>query len=82
MTATTPWQGRAAQSTPSPPPRARVQVSEEAILAWADEKEHAAAEERVYLEKASDLVKWLREDEDDDDGDDDEDEDEDEEGDE
>lgn len=41
-----------------------MQVSEEAILAWADEKEHAAPEERAYLEKASDLVAWLREDED------------------
>ncbi len=50
-------------------------LSEEAILAWADEKQHADAEDRVYLLKAQKFVEWLREDDDDDDDDDDDEED-------
>lgn len=47
-------------------------VSEEAFIAWADEKEHADASEKVYLQKAAKFIEWLRtadsdeEDEDDD----------------
>ena len=36
-------------------------VEEEAILAWADEKEGAPPEERVFLERAAEFVDWLRE---------------------
>jgi translation initiation factor eIF-2B subunit epsilon len=35
-------------------------VGEEAILQWADEKEHAEAEEKAFLELAAPLVAWLR----------------------
>jgi len=43
-------------------------VSEEAFLAWAEEKEHAEADERVYLDQAAKFMEWLREaDEEDDD---------------
>lgn len=35
-------------------------VHEEAFLAWADEKQHADAAEKVYLSKASQFIDWLR----------------------
>jgi len=61
-------------------------VSEEAFIAWADEKEHAEEHDRAYLKKAAKFIEWLRtadEDEDEDeDEDDDDDEDDDEEDDE
>lgn len=36
-------------------------LEEAAIMAWAAEKEHAEAHERLHLDKASEFVKWLRE---------------------
>ena len=36
-------------------------VSEDAFLKWADEKAHAEAEDRVFLDKAAEFLKWLRE---------------------
>ena len=36
-------------------------VEEEALLAWADEKANADADERKFLEKAMPLIEWLRE---------------------
>ena len=36
-------------------------LSEEALVAWADEKENASEEERVFLSKAAVFMKWLRE---------------------
>ena len=36
-------------------------VSEEALLQWADEKEHASEDERAFLAKAAQLIQWLRE---------------------
>ena len=36
-------------------------VEEESLLAWADEKAHADASERRFLEKAMPLIQWLRE---------------------
>jgi len=35
-------------------------VSEEAVLQWADEKELADEEEKVYLKKAEPFIEWLR----------------------
>ena len=35
-------------------------VDEDAFAAWADEKAHADASERVYLEKAGPFLEWLR----------------------
>jgi translation initiation factor eIF-2B subunit epsilon len=36
-------------------------VEEGALLAWADEKAGASPEERVFLERAAPLIRWLRE---------------------
>ena len=36
-------------------------VEEAAVIKWADEKELAEQHERVYLDKASEFVTWLRE---------------------
>ena len=36
-------------------------LSEEAILTWADEKEHADEEEKFLLKKAQAFIDWLRE---------------------
>ncbi|KAF5828895.1 hypothetical protein DUNSADRAFT_16852 [Dunaliella salina] len=36
-------------------------VSEEAILAWADEKQLAEEEEKVFVKKAERFLQWLRE---------------------
>ena len=36
-------------------------LSEEALVAWADEKDNASEEERVFLSKAAAFMKWLRE---------------------
>ncbi len=47
-------------------------VSEEACIAWADEKEHADESEKVYLKKAGDFITWLQEAEEDEDDDDEE----------
>lgn len=52
-------------------------MSEEALLAWADEKKDADESELVYLKKASQFIEWLRTADDDEDEDDDKDEDED-----
>lgn len=35
-------------------------LSEEALLSWADEKEHADEDERRFLKKAAPLIDWLR----------------------
>lgn len=48
-------------------------VEEGAMLAWAAEKEHAEAHERVYVDKASEFLQWLREAEEEEEDDDDED---------
>ena len=50
-------------------------LSEEAVLAWADEKEGADEKDRAYLAKAQAFVDWLREEEEDEDEDEDEDDD-------
>lgn len=44
-------------------------VSEDAFMAWADEKAHADESERVYLNRAAGFIEWLRtaDEEDDDD---------------
>ncbi|CAG9467533.1 unnamed protein product [Pedinophyceae sp. YPF-701] len=48
-------------------------VSEDALLAWADEKAQATEDERVWLNRAGAFIEWLKEsDEEDDDDDDDE----------
>jgi translation initiation factor eIF-2B subunit epsilon len=47
-------------------------LSEEAVLAWADEKEGADEKDRAYLAKAQAFVDWLREEEDEDEEDEDE----------
>ncbi|KAK9794959.1 hypothetical protein WJX73_003563 [Symbiochloris irregularis] len=47
-------------------------VEEGAMLAWAAEKEHAEAHERVYVDKASEFLQWLREAEEEEEDDDDE----------
>ena len=49
-------------------------VSEDAFLKWADEKAHAEAEDRVFLDKAAEFLKWLREAETEEEGSDEEDE--------
>ena len=49
-------------------------VEEAAVLAWAEEKKLAEAQERVFLEKSGEFIKWLREAEEEDDDDEDEDE--------
>ena len=36
-------------------------MEEGALLAWADEKAGASAEERAFLERAAPLIRWLRE---------------------
>ena len=36
-------------------------ISEEAILSWAEEKESAEEEDKVFLEKARPFVAWLAE---------------------
>ena len=41
-------------------------LSEEALVAWADEKENATEEERSFLVKAAPFIQWLREAESDD----------------
>jgi NDP-sugar pyrophosphorylase family protein len=48
-------------------------LSEDAVLAWADEKEGADERDRVYLAKAQPFVDWLREDEEDEDEEEDDD---------
>lgn len=50
-------------------------LSEEALVAWADEKENATEEERIFLTKAAPFIQWLREAESEDNDDDDEDDD-------
>ena len=47
-------------------------LSEEALVAWADEKENATEEERVFMTKAAPFIQWLREAESEEDDDDDE----------
>ncbi len=53
-----------------------LQVSEDALLAWADEKAHADPEERRYVDMpdVAKFIEWLREDEDEDEDDDEDDE--------
>lgn len=34
-------------------------LSEESILDWAREKEHASAEERRFVDMCNDLLSWL-----------------------
>ncbi|CAI7934582.1 unnamed protein product, partial [Closterium sp. NIES-54] len=56
---------------PSPPPRSRPQVlealydrdivSEEAVMAWADEKQFADAADKVFVERSAAFIKWLKE---------------------
>ncbi len=36
-------------------------VEEDAFIKWAEEKVHADAEDRVFLDKAAEFLKWLRE---------------------
>lgn len=36
-------------------------ISEEAVLKWAAEKEHAEEDEKIYLRKAQPFLQWLRE---------------------
>ena len=36
-------------------------LSEEALVAWADEKENATEEERSFLTMAAPFIQWLRE---------------------
>ncbi|KAG1674676.1 hypothetical protein FOA52_007200 [Chlamydomonas sp. UWO 241] len=45
-------------------------LSEEALLAWADEKEHADKDDRVLLDRSAKFIEWLRTADDDDDEDD------------
>lgn len=47
-------------------------VEEDAFLAWAEEKEHASEEERVFLRKAQRFIEWLRQEDDSDEEEDDE----------
>jgi len=48
-------------------------VEEDAFFKWAEEKAHADEEDRLFLAKAADFIKWLREaEEEEDDQDDDE----------
>lgn len=56
-------------------------VSEDALLAWADEKAHADPEERRYVDMpdVAKFIEWLREDEEEDDDEDEEEDEEDEE---
>ncbi len=49
-------------------------VSEEACIAWADEKEHADESDKVYLKKSTDFITWLREADEEEEEDEDEDE--------
>ena len=53
-------------------------IEEDAFFKWADEKAHAEAEDRVFLAKAADFIKWLREAEEEEESDDEDDEDNDE----
>lgn len=54
-------------------------VEEDAFFKWAEEKAHADEEDRLFLAKAADFIKWLREAEEEDDEEDDEEEEEEEE---
>jgi len=47
-------------------------VSEEAVLAWADEKKGAEAEDKVFVKQSEKFIQWLQEAEEDDEDDEDE----------
>ena len=48
-------------------------VEEDAFLAWAEEKQHAAEEDKVFLKKAAKFIEWLQEEEEDEEDDEEED---------
>ena len=36
-------------------------LEEDAVLQWAQEKEHADEEDKVFLRKAEEFIQWLQE---------------------
>ena len=46
-------------------------LEEDAVLQWAQEKEHGDEEDKVFLKKAEKFIEWLQKAEEESDGDDD-----------